>query len=615
VEAREDARRQARALASALDATRHSITLFDRDHRVIATNRIGAEIAGFPAAETMSGMRYAELVRLQGLHEHPDDPARAAEFAARLLAPDRTRAIRYQRRTASGRVLDVSSDPTPEGGFAISISDVTALVDAQEEAQRRSGILQVMINNSRQGVILYDAGRRLVAANRLAGELFGLANLDAQVGVTLDELVGRQHEEGRFGAGAGADEMLSLLRSTERRQPLRFTRLTPEGRVLAISSDPTPDGGFVVSASDVTALARAEAEAQRRAEILAVMLGNIRHGIVLFDADRRIVASNSTLREMLGLAPEVMAPGRTQREMVEAMLEAGEYGMGEAAAEIARRILVLDRGQPYRGTRRRPDGGIFEVVSDPTPDGGWVVTYTDVSEDRRIRAELERARAAAEAASLAKSRFLATMSHELRTPLNAVIGFSEVLRDDLPPAQVHEFAGNIQEAGRHLLSLINDILDITRAEEGRLPVAEERVEVDALLAGAARMMSGQAEAARLRLDLQAAPGLPGLRGDGRRLSQILLNLLSNAIKFTPASGSVTLSAIRCDDGGLCIEVRDSGIGIAADDLGRLFQPFAQVDSAMSRRYAGSGLGLYLCRVLAEAQGGTLSLDSVPGRGT
>jgi signal transduction histidine kinase len=278
---------------------------------------------------------------------------------------------------------------------------------------------------------------------------------------------------------------------------------------------------------------RAEAEAKRRAEILAVMLGNIRHGIVLFDAERRIVASNSTLREMLGLAAEVMAPGRTQREMVEAMLEAGEYGKGEPAAEIARRILSRDRSQPYRGTRRRRDGGIFEVVSDPTPDGGWVVTYTDVSEDRRIRAELERARAAAEAASLAKSRFLATMSHELRTPLNAVIGFSEVLRDDLAPAQVHEFAGNIQEAGRHLLSLINDILDITRAEEGRLPVAEERVEVDALLAGAARMMSGQAEAARLRLDLQAPPGLPGLRGDGRRLSQILLNLLSNAIKFTP----------------------------------------------------------------------------------
>jgi signal transduction histidine kinase len=304
--------------------------------------------------------------------------------------------------------------------------------------------------------------------------------------------------------------------------------------VLAIASDPTPDGGFVVSASDITPLARAEAEAKRRAEILSVMLGNIRHGIVLFDAGRRIVASNSTLRDMLGLAPDVLAPRPHPARDGRGPARGRRVRRGRGGrARSPGRILALDRASPYRGTRSRPDGGIFEVVSDPTPDGGWVVTYTDVSEDRRIRAELERARAAAEAASLAKSRFLATMSHELRTPLNAVIGFSEVLRDDLAPAQVHEFAGNIQEAGRHLLSLINDILDITRAEEGRLPVAEERVEVDALVAGAARMMSGQAEAARLRLDLQVAPGLPGLRGDGRRLSQILLNLLSNAIKFTP----------------------------------------------------------------------------------
>ena len=615
VEAREEARRQARSLATALDATRHSITLLGRDHRIIATNRIGAEIAGFPAAEAMAGMAYAELVRLQGLHDHPDDPAKAAAFAARMLAMDRSQPIRYQRRAPSGRVLDVYSDPIPEGGFAISISDVTALVDAQEEAQRRTGILQVMINNSRQAVILYDRERRLVAANRLAGELFGLPELDSQVGVPMDDLVARHHADGRYGGGPGANDMLDFLRTAERTRPLRFTRLTPEGRVLAISSDPTPDGGFVISASDVTALARAEAEAKRRAEILAVMLGNIRHGIVLFDAQRRIVASNSTLQEMLGVPPEALAPGRTQREMVEALHAAGEYGEGEAASLVARRIMELDRVQPYRGTRSRPGGSVFEVVSDPTPDGGWVVTYTDVSEDRRIRAELERARAAAEAASLAKSRFLATMSHELRTPLNAVIGFSEVLRDDLPPAQVHEFAGNIQEAGRHLLSLIDDILDITRAEEGRLPVAAEQVEVGALLAGAARMMSGQAEAAGLRLEMDAAPGLPTVRADGRRLRQILLNLLSNAIKFTPAPGQVRLSAARHADGGLDITVRDSGIGIAAGDLGRLFQPFAQVDSAMSRRYAGSGLGLYLCRVLAEAQGAELTLDSTPGAGT
>jgi PAS domain S-box-containing protein len=615
VEAREEAQRQAAALASALDATRHSITLFNRDHRVIATNRIGAEIAGFPAAETMAGMAYAELARLQGQHEHPDDPAKATAFAGRMLAMDRTRTIRYQRRTTSGRVLDVSSDPTPEGGFAISISDVTALVDAQEEAQRRSGILQVMMDNSRQAVILYDRDRRMVAANRLAGELFGLPDIQDLLGMTMEKVLDRQHAEGVYGHDEVGDAMVRYLRDLDRSQPMRLTRQTPSGQVLAIASDPTPDGGFVVSGSDITPLARAEAEAKRRAEILSVMLGNIRHGIVLFDAGRRIVASNSTLRDMLGIAPDVLAPGCTQADMVEALLAAGEYGAGEEAERVAARILALDRARPYRGTRSRPDGSIVEVVSDPTPDGGWVVTYTDVTEDRHIRAELERARAAAEAANLAKSRFLATMSHELRTPLNAVIGFSEALHDDLSPDLVSEFAGSIQEAGRHLLSLIDDILDITRAEEGRLPVGAEEVDVAGLLAAAARMMSGQAEAARLRLELDTATAPCCLRGDERRMRQILLNLLSNSIKFTPAGGTVRLSAARSPEGGLDIEVRDSGIGIAPADQLRLFQPFAQVDSTMARRYSGSGLGLYLCRVLAEAQGAELTLRSALGEGT
>jgi PAS domain S-box-containing protein len=210
VEAREEAQRQAAALASALDATRHSITLFNRDHRVIATNRIGAEIAGFPAAETMAGMAYAELARLQGQHEHPDDPAKATAFAGRMLAMDRTRTIRYQRRAASGARARRVLRPDAEGGSPSPSPTyrVGGCAGGGAAAQRHPAGDDQQQPPGRHPLRRRPAPGVGQPARRRAVRPF--SNLDAQVGVTLDELVRRQHAEGRFGAGVGADEMLSL---------------------------------------------------------------------------------------------------------------------------------------------------------------------------------------------------------------------------------------------------------------------------------------------------------------------------------------------------------------------------------------------------------------------
>lgn len=741
VRAREQAQAQAAALAATLDASRHGITLYGSDHRVIATNRISMAIAGYATPEEMVGQTYEQVMRRQAPLEKLGAPAAEEAFMQQALALDRSKPVRYQRRRATGEVFDVASDPTPEGGFVVSISDVTPLVDAQEEAQRRAGILQVMLENSRQGMVLYDAQHRLVAANALAGEMMGVPDLLVKpgtpqreilaaqrarglyagedggaaqeafflaldrskphrmqrdlpdgrrydvasdptpdggfvisvadvtplvraeaaaeqragllrtmlenntsgvllydherrlrgfnnlavtltgmpelpdcIGMTLEELLAIQERTGNLGtAEAGARRRHDLL-ALDRSKPSRSQRLTAQGRVLNYASDPTPDGGFVVSLTDVTPLARAEAEAKRRADILGVMLGNIRHGIVLFDAEGRLVASNAKLREMLGLEENALVPGTHMHEMVDALQARGEYGEGEEALRVAEAIKTRPRFAPIRSLRPRPDGSILEVVSDPTPEGGWVVTYTDVTEDRKIRTELEAAREAAEAASRAKSRFLATMSHELRTPLNAVIGFSEVLRGRTTPEQTLEFATAIQEAGRHLLSLIDDILDITRAESGQAPLTLEEVPLAPLMEGAARMIGPAILAGHLQLVQDIPPGLPALRADARRLRQILLNLLSNATKFTEAGGRITLRA-RHSEAGVEIEVQDTGIGIAPQDIERAFEPFTQLDNALSRRFPGSGLGLHLCRALAEAQGASLVLDSTPGLGT
>jgi len=741
VQAREQAQAQAAALSATLDASRQAITLYGPDHRVVAANRLSMSVAGYATPEAMMGQSFEQVMHHQVPGEHLPAGAEREAFVAKILSLDRSKAIRYHRRRTTGEVFDVASDPTPEGGFVVSISDVTPLVDAQEEAQRRAGMLQVMLENSRQGIVLYDAQERLVAANALAGEMMGVADLLAKpgttqreilaaqrargmyggeenggaqerlfatldrskphrmqrtvpdgrrfdvasdptpdggfvisvsditplvraeaaaenragllrtmlenntsgvllydhehrlrafnnlaviltdlphlpdyIGMTLGELLSLLAKAGNLGAGEERETVLKRLVTLDRSKPHRSQRVTEGGTVLNFASDPTPDGGFVASLTDVTPLARAEEEAKRRAEILGVMLGNIRHGIVLFDAAGCLVASNAKLREMLRLRDDALQPGTHMHDMVDSLYARGEYGAGEEGLRVAEAIKTRPRSAPIRSLRPRPDGSVLEVVSDPTPDGGWVVTYTDVTEERHIRDELEAAREAAEAANRAKSRFLATMSHELRTPLNAVIGFSELLRVEPSSAQTAEFARAIHEAGRHLLSLIDDILDITKTESGGAPLVLEAVALVPLIEGAVRMVNQVAVAGQLTLTLDLPPGLPPLRADARRLRQVLLNLLNNATKFTLEGGHITLRA-RCDAKGLTLEVEDTGIGIAAEDIERAFEPFTQLDSALSRRFPGSGLGLHLCRLLTEAQGGKLALDSTPGVGT
>ena len=225
---------------------------------------------------------------------------------------------------------------------------------------------------------------------------------------------------------------------------------------------------------------------------------------------------------------------------------------------------------------------------------------------------------AAEAASTSKSAFLASMSHELRTPLNAILGFSEAMRHEmygpLGAPRYKEYLGHIHDSGSHLLSLINDILDIARTDAGRGELQEETFDPVKQISDTIAMMSGQAAKAKVALLGDIASDLPCLKGDQRRMRQILLNLVSNALKFTPAGGKVTVRLFR-DEQGLVLQVADTGIGIAHSDFHKALEPFGQVDSSLARKYDGIGLGLPLTRQMVELHGGTLELDSAVGCGT
>jgi len=241
--------------------------------------------------------------------------------------------------------------------------------------------------------------------------------------------------------------------------------------------------------------------------------------------------------------------------------------------------------------------------------------------DRLARSEVDLmlARDHAESASRAKSEFLAVMSHELRTPLNAILGFAEMIQrgsfGPLGHKRYDEYIGDIHSSGRHLLEMVNDILDLTKAEAGKLDLIEVSVSAAEIADAACRMVAPQARARHIIVSNRIARTLPMLRGDERRLTQIMLNFASNAVKFSNDGGRVELDAFLDEDGSFAVMVRDNGIGIAEADIPRVMQVFQQADHGHARRYGGTGLGLPLAKKLIELHGGSLVLESKQDSGT
>ncbi|MDB6090203.1 MAG: hypothetical protein JWN85_2987, partial [Gammaproteobacteria bacterium] len=233
--------------------------------------------------------------------------------------------------------------------------------------------------------------------------------------------------------------------------------------------------------------------------------------------------------------------------------------------------------------------------------------------------ELSRALTAETSANAAKSDFLALMSHELRTPLNAIIGFSELLGTEMLGPLGHpryrEYANDVHGAGRHLLALINDILDLSKAAAGKFELSCEEIVPADVITECLKLTRGKAHEGGLRLTQDLAPGLPNLFADRLRFKQVLLNLCSNAIKFTPPGGSVHVTANYGEDGSFVLAVRDTGIGMAPEQIPMALEPFRQIASPLARNTEGTGLGLALVKSLVECHDGTLEIESALNRGT
>jgi adenylate cyclase len=373
---------------------------------------------------------------------------------------------------------------------------------------------------------------------------------------------------------------------------------------------------------------QAEAQATRAQTQLGEAIEAISEGFVLYDADDRLVICNRRFKEMYADLPMQIRAGTQYETILRAVAATGLIPAASHDTETWVGERLERHRNPTAAFEQQRSGGVWLKISERrTADGGIVGVFTDITElkDRELQLgelvdRLAEARDAATEATVAKSRFLANMSHELRTPMNAVIGITEMLMEEAEDSsnrQALEPLERILRAGKHLLQLINEILDLSKIEAGKLELNYEPIAVTALVDDVVGEAESLATKNSNKLVVECASDIGTIRSDPMRLRQIMLNLLSNACKFTD-HGSVSLAVDRRREGDndwISIRVADTGIGMTHEQLGKLFQEFSQADSSTTRKYGGTGLGLAISDRLCRMMGGAIDVKSEPGRGT
>jgi len=407
------------------------------------------------------------------------------------------------------------------------------------------------------------------------------------------------------------------------REDTLFTSFIMLAPILLIGGSASLMGRQILTLRQQSNLvARRETDAIAARYQLELAINAMSDGFCYFDADDRLVLSNSTYRALYPDIAHLIVPGQSCEEFCRAILASGQFDVPPDRHEtwIAERLARhRDQSAPFEEQLR--DGRWLRILNQQTPDGGWVGLRTDITELKLREQQLVEAREAADSANVAKSQFLAQMSHEIRTPMNGIMGMSAILADTpLTPKQA-DYVGVIDKSAHALLRVINDILDFSQLEAGRMKLEPVSYDLRETIQDVVGLVSPEASAKTLPIHVDLAPDTPlWLFGDQDRLRQILVNLLANAIKFTER-GDVTVTSAPATALGpngqemLEIAVIDTGIGISADAQARLFQHFEQGETGMHRRYGGSGLGLAICRKIVTAMGGEIGVESEKGRGS
>lgn len=611
-------------MIEALDEADVGISVFDAAMSLVFCNQRFLDLFDYPAELASPGTTLEAMVRYdvdRSRNDPWDGAAQVREWVERaaLRMPQR-----FEHTRPDGRQIEVVRRPTPSGGLVTTYRErENPAAPLIEPGLTFDGILNVL-DYTADGFHVWDADDRLVYANARVREENARIGTPLQLGMTFDEHVRQRATAGVIPeALADPEDYMARRIELHRMAGRSHTARLPDGRWLQIRDHRLPNGGTVTVSQDVTDLKRVEQAYRDSEQRFHDFVNASSDRFWEMDANLRftMVVDTSASRRW---PPASQLIGKTRWEVI---------GVDpEDDSNLAAHKALLDARQPFRDFRYElagPDGTarFWRASGVPVFDEsgrfcGYRGTSTDETEFSsalgRARREQQDALRQAEVANRAKSLFLATVSHELRTPLNAIIGFSDLLVNRIfgPLGDPHyeEYARDIQISGQHLLSLIEDVLDLSRIEMGQIRLRLGRVDLQTEAQAAIAMVQARRgeEVARIELDIPA--DFPALSADARLMRQILINLISNAAKFTPATGRIAVTAAR-DGDGVMLSVADDGIGIDPADHRKVLRPFEQADNRLSRRYDGVGLGLPLTKAFVEIHGGTLELDSALGQGT
>lgn len=605
-------------LSEAIDAISDGFVIWDVDDRLLMCNERFREMVPGIKDLAVPGAHFESMLRA------------AYEYGIFADGIDVETYINDRRTSRQGSAGgDSSLVPLRDGrwilvrehlmkaGVLVSVfEDVTAM--RQGELQLRTAL-----ESMTDGIYMLDENLCYVLFNPQYLKILDLPENLVRIGGSVEDVVHALAERGDYGPGNLDDLVAARMKTLRVSESIYMEMSLQDGKKhIEVRKEPTRSGGAVVVLTDITDRKKAETALAEKTSVLEITMEHMAQGILMLDADLRLVAYNKRVCELLGLPEELLETSPTAEDIRRYQFAHGEFG--ETGSEADRQVIawiehLRTRAEPLTYVRARPDGRHIEARNIPLPGGGWVRTFADITAHIHAQQELERARTSAEAANQAKSVFLANMSHEIRTPMNAISGMIRLALNTQLDDKQRDYLIKAYTASDSLMAVINNILDFSKIEAGRMLIEAVEFDLDDVLERISNIVSLKAGEKGIELIFATDPDVPTrLVGDPLRLEQVLTNLVGNAVKFTDA-GEIVISVRRLSTAHprtqLEFSVRDTGIGLTEAQRARLFEPFTQADGSTTRRYGGTGLGLAICKQIVELMGGNIDVVSEHGHGT
>ncbi|MGB4108206.1 MAG: PAS-domain containing protein [Alphaproteobacteria bacterium] len=605
---------------AAMNAIPRPLWLRDQDQKIIWCNTTYADFLNTTVETVLKDQKEIAAQALKKKTASRDELAPGKTLAAAALKAGKTLETTAHAVVKGARILmRISEIPLAPLQVTLGIAfNITREEELETNMKRYQSSTKELLEHLRSAIAIYGADEKLEFYNSAFSQLWGLEDQWLNTGPKLGDIMEKLRQTRRLPEQADfkrfKQSWISMF--TGLIGPYEDMLHLPDGSTVRLLVVPHSLGGLMMTFEDVTSRLQLESSYNILIAVQKETLDNLAEAVAVFGGDGRLKLSNPAYGRLWGLHPEDLEGEPHITKIVDKMRHCFQNDEWPTRRE---ELIAsgLDRLM-HEGRLTRGDGALVDFVTVPLPDGGVLITYTDVTDKMRVENALREKNAALEAAEQLKLDFLANVSYQLRTPLNAIMGFNEILEQQyfgpLNDRQ-REYTRDIKEASERLLGLINDILDLSTLEAGYMKLTRAELKVGPMLQSVFDLVQGWARKEDINITFDCPADTGTVIGDERRLQQAVINLVRNAIAFTPAGGQIVLGAARRKD-GIAIFVKDTGFGIAKEDRMRIFEPFQRAGGGRRKSSrTGPGLGLPLVRSIVALHGGTVDLESEQGKGT